>query len=238
MIRKIHTTNIKGKKNNSPKPKDICVSILSAGVGARIKSYEPRSLLKIRERALIDHQITAINGYINDPEIICVIGYEAQRVIKRVKDNARIVENQLFDSTNNSESMRLALNNTHKSGILFIHGDLLFNSETLMADYNKSFVIIDTNNQMEKKEVGLTIDDSGCVSIFSYGLECKWGQIVYITGKELRLAKQIFSRFEPQHKKMLSFEILNKIIEQGGSFKCYEPEGMKILEIDKIRKNT
>ena len=145
--------------------------------------------------------------------------------------------NQLFDSTNNSESLRLAVNNTHRKGILFVHGDLLFNAEALNMDYTKSFVVVDTKGQMEKKEVGVTIEDNGIASIFSYGLECKWGQIAYITGKELRIARQIFSKFEPQHKKMLSFEILNKIIESGGVFKCHEPDGMILFEIDKIRKN-
>ena len=238
MIKKTCTTNIKGKSNKVSKPNDICVAILAAGVGVRIKSHEPRSLLKIRDRALIDYQIDAINGYFNTVDIVCVVGYDAQRVIKRVRDSARIVENQLFDSTNNSESLRLALNNTHSQGVLFVHGDLLFNSETLMLDYSKSFVVIDTKGQMEKKEVGLTLESNGNASIFSYGLECKWAQIAYITGKELRIAKQLFMKFETQHKKMLSFEILNKIIEQGGAFKCHEPEGMRILEIDKIRKNT
>jgi choline kinase len=158
-------------------------------------------------------------------------------MVKKIRDKARIVENQLFDSTNNSESLRLAVNNTHRKGILFVHGDLLFNAEALNMDYTKSFVVVDTKGQMEKKEVGVTIEDNGIASIFSYGLECKWGQIAYITGKELRIARQIFSKFEPQHKKMLSFEILNKIIESGGVFKCHEPDGMILFEIDKIRKN-
>ena len=45
IIKKNYTTNIKGKNEKTLKPKDICVTILSAGIGARIKSYEPRSLL-------------------------------------------------------------------------------------------------------------------------------------------------------------------------------------------------
>lgn len=236
MIKKNYTTKIKGKSNKTEKPEDICVVILSAGVGSRIKSHEPRALLKIRDRTLLDHQINAINGYFNNPDIICVVGYDAQRVLKRVRNNARIVENQLFESTNNSESLRLALNNTHSQGVLFIHGDLLFNSETFMLDYSQSFVIIDTKGQMEKKEVGLTVENNGTASIFSYGLECKWAQIAFITGKELHIAKQIFLKFEQRHKKMLSFEVLNKIIENGGAFKCHEPEHMRILEIDNIRK--
>ena len=236
MIKKNYTTNIKGDVKKTVKPDNICVVILAAGIGARIKSYEPRSLLKIRDRTLIEHQITTINSCFHEPEIICVVGYDSQRVIKKIKDNARIIENQLYLNTNTSESLRLALNNTHKNGVLFMHGDLLFNPETINVDYNKSFVLVDNRNQLEKKEVGLTVEN-GKASIFSYGLECKWCQIAYITGKELRIARQLFLKFEDQHKKLLSFEILNKIIDQGGSFNCYEPEDMRIFEIDKVRKN-
>lgn len=235
MIKKNYTTNIKGREKKNTKPQDVCVAILSAGIGARIKSHEPRSLLKIKDKTLIEHQILAVNSCFEDPEIICVVGYDSQRIIKKIKEHARIVENQLYDKTNNSESLRLAVNNTNKNGVLFIHGDLLFNSETLNVDYNKSFVLVDTCGQMEKKEVGLTIEN-GAATIFSYGLECKWCQIAYITGKELRIARQMFLKFEDQHKKLLSFEILNKIIDQGGMFNCYEPKDMRIFEIDKVRK--
>jgi hypothetical protein len=237
MIKKNYTTDIKkGQNKKNKSPNHVCVAILAAGVGSRIKSYEPRSLLKIRDKTLIEHQLAVINSHFEDPEIICVVGYDSQRVIKKVKNAARIVENQIYDTTNTSESLRLAINNTHKNGVLFLHGDLLFNSETLNLDYSKSFILIDNKNQIEKKEVGVTINNQ-IASIFSYGLECKWCQIAYITGKELRIARQLFSKFEAQHKKLLSFEILNNIISHGGVFQCYEPEEMRIIEIDKVRKD-
>ena len=34
---------------------------------------------------------------------------------------------------------------------------------------------------------------------------------------------------------MLSFELINRIISDGGKFKCIEPKSMKILEIDTIK---
>jgi hypothetical protein len=84
------------------------------------------------------------------------------------------------------------------------------------------------------KEVGLTVYNN-TATIFSYGLETKWCQIAYITGKELKILKNIFNKFDDIHKKMLSFEILNKMISMGANFKCYEPKGMSILEIDRIK---
>lgn len=221
----------KNKQNNI----DISVAILSAGIGSRIKSYEPRSMLKIGDKTLFEHQICTINKCFNNPEIIGVIGFDSQRIIKKI-NNIRIIENQLYLNTNTSESLRLAFNNTNKNGFLFMHGDLLFNQSTLQGlDYSKSFIIVDTMKRMGSKEVGVTISPNKKASIFSYGLETKWCQIAYITGKELKIARNIFNRFEEHNKKMLSFEVLNRMIEVGASFCCYEPIDMEIIEIDRIK---
>jgi len=237
------TTSIKNEKkqtqiqkNNKQKNVDISVAILSAGIGSRIKSYEPRSLLKINDSILIDHQINVINSCFADPEIIGVFGYNCQRIVKKLDSSIRVVENQLYDETNVSESLRLAFNNMNKRAFLIMHGDLIFNKQTIYEpNYNKSFIIIDTQNHIESKEVGVTVVNNKA-TIFSYGLDVKWCQMAFVTGKELRIMRQIFNKFENSSKKMLSFEILNKIIENGGTFECHEPHGMKIMEIDRIRK--
>ena len=69
-------------------------------------------------------------------------------------------------------------------------------------------------------------------SILSYGLPIKWCQMAYITGKEYRILKTIFNKFTHVQKKLLSFEILNMMIDMGATFYCYEPKKMSIIEID------
>lgn len=229
-------TDIKSNKNQRKKL-DIAVAILSAGIGQRIKSYEPRSMIKINNYTLIDRQISIINQCFIDPEIIGVFGYECQKICKKIGDKIRIVENQLYESTNTAESLRLAFNNTNRNKFLFLHGDLYFNKQTLLnLEYSKSFVVVDNKGMFEDKEAGLTIVNNKA-TIFSYGLKSKWCQIAFFTGKELKIAKQLFNKFEDSDKKMLSFEVLNNMISMGANFICYEPNGMEILEIDKIGDN-
>jgi len=226
------TANISTQNNK----KDIAVAILSAGIGDRIKSYEPRSMLKIGNKTLINHQICTISSCFDNPEIIAVLGYNVTRVIKKLDKDIRVVENQLYKETNCAESIRLAFNNTNKSNLLFFHGDLYFNMETLLElDYNKSFIITDSKNRLHEKEVGVTINNGGVAEILSYGLPTKWCQIVFLTGKELKILENIFYKFNSINKKLLSFELLNEIIMMGGTFKCYEPSNMSILEIDCIK---
>ena len=115
-----------------------------------------------------------------------------------------------------------------------MHGDLYFNKFTIDVDYSKSFIIVDNLNMISEKEVGVTVCN-GAATILSYGLSTKWCQIAYITGKELKILQNIFSKFDDTYKKMLSFEILNKMISMGAVFRCYEPKKMSILEIDRIK---
>ena len=232
------TTTITEKKRNAP-PKDISIAVLSAGIGNRIKSYEPRSLLKVRGSYLIDNQIQVINECLHKPEIISVLGFDTKRIIKKSTNNLRVVENQLYNTTNSSESLRLAVNNCQNENFMFLHGDLLFNKETLMNSYNNSFILVDNKGLFKESEVGVTINSSRSgknnASILSYGLDCKWGQMAYFTGNEFKILQNVLLRMQEQDKKMLSFEIINKVIHMGGCFECLEPEGMVIIEIDRIK---
>jgi choline kinase len=225
------TTTIKKSLYND----SISVVIVSAGMGSRIRSNEPRSLIKIKDDTLVNHQIQAIADTFKSYEIIGVFGTQIEKILKKVDNRIRVVENQLHNETNNSESMRLGLNNSIYDNVLFIHGDIYFKSKLLKsADYTKSFLVVDANEDMSEKEVGLTASGNK-VSILSYGLEKKWCQMCFLTGKELKILKSIFLKFQESDKKMLSFEVINKIIENGGSFACHEKKGSHVVEIDCIK---
>lgn len=227
-------TNIKKKSVQNDGEDGISVAILAAGTGSKIKSYEPRSLLKIQDKNLIYHQIDAIKNTFNKVEIITVVGCHANKVIKKIRNKSRIVENQLHDKSNSSESLRLAFNNSLYENFMFIHGDILFNKNCLKVDYTKSFVIVDSGKMIKDQEIGITsVNDQ--LTIMSYGLPKKWTQMAFFTGKEYQILKNIFNKFENKEKKKLSFEIINEVIEQGGVFECYEPKNMKIKEIDRIK---
>lgn len=213
----------------------ISVVILAAGVGSRIRSNEPRSLIKINNQTLLSHQAETLSQTFTNHEIIGVFGTHLEKILKKTDRRVRVIENQLFQETNNSESMRLGLNGSIYNNVLFIHGDIFFQKDLIKsADYSRSFLVVDANNDMADKEVGVTMSGSK-VSILSYGLEKKWCQMCFVTGKELKILKSIFLKFQKTDKKMLSFEVINKIIENGGSFVCHEKKGSHVVEIDCIK---
>ena len=223
-----YTTHIKDSREDN-----IVFVILSAGVGNRMRSYGPKCLFKTSEETILDKQISTIKSNFSNNEIILVVGFEANKVIKKISDDIRVVENQLYQATNSAESLRLAVNNSVADKIFFIHGDLIFNKETFdNLDFSKSFVVVDSKNQIADDEVGITIVNNRA-TFFSYGLDTKWCQMAYIRGKEFSILKSLYSK--PGKDKLYTFEMLNMIIDKKGVLLTIEPENMYIKEIDSFK---
>jgi choline kinase len=213
-------------------PLGISVGILSAGTGSRIKSHEPRALLKVGPKFLLQHQLDIVGSVFREPEVVIGIGVEANRILKKFPGEVRFVENQLHNSTGPFETLRLIVNNVTNSSILFFHGDLYFDIKTIdSADFSKSFIVVDNKKRMREKEVGVTVVNDKA-SILSYGLDTKWCQIAFFTGKEFAILRQICSKATNETKTLLAFEVINSIISRGGIIKAHEPDSMSIVEID------
>jgi hypothetical protein len=224
------TRKIKGK-NYPP----IQAVILAAGVGARTKSYEPRCLLKFGKKTILENQIEILTERFSKCDITIVGGCEINKIIKKIGKSIRIVENQLFEQTNSGESLRLAVNNTLHDSILFLHGDLII-SEGIFdkIDLGQSFLLIDNKNKFEEKEVGITIVNNKA-TVLSYNLPIKWCQIAYLAANETAILRKLFARSDFNTKFLLTFEIINKVIEMGGSFTCCDIENSYIKEIDSLK---
>jgi len=199
-----------------------------------MKSYGPKCLLKTDlGKSILEHQIETVNLCLPKSDIIVVLGFECDKVIKVLDKRSRVVENQLYEETNTAESLRLALNNGVRDSVLIMHGDLKFNKETLLqCDFRKSFALVDSKEQFKESEIGVTIHNRTAMR-FAYGLETKWAQITFLKGKELNLLKSICKNRERQ--RMYTFEILNEILDNGGVISTIEPEGMIIKDIDSSR---
>ena len=114
----------------------VTIILICDTPGYRMKSYGPPPLITIRGKKIIDHQIEAISQRIKNFEIILCVGFDSDKVAKYVRQshvglNIRIVENQVFNSSNACESIRLALNNTLNDKVMIADGNILFNADML-----------------------------------------------------------------------------------------------------------
>ena len=212
---------------------NISVAILGNETDYRVRSYGPKCLLKHGSSTIIQNQIKLIGETPCVSDLVIVLGFECEKIINYIPEHVRIVENQLYQATNSAESLRLAVNNSVADKIFFIHGDLIFNKETFdNLDFSKSFVVVDSKNQIADDEVGITIVNNRA-TFFSYGLDTKWCQMAYIRGKEFSILKSLYSK--PGKDKLYTFEMLNMIIDKKGVLLTIEPENMYIKEIDSFK---
>lgn len=210
------------------------IIIPAAGMGTRMKSFGPQSLLRINDQGLklIDYQLKLIHKVFERQihQIILVAGHGASRVFEHVPNNLIKVENERYENTNIARSLSIGLRACTSNRILIIYGDLVFNEQALKTTCrDKSWLLTGNLQCMTDDEVGCTSSNE-IAQYLSYNIPTKWGQIAYFTGKELTLLKQIL--WETSSDMMYGFEIINKIINKGGIFKTTLPEGTKINDID------
>ena len=122
-----NTTNIRGKKSQK-----YSIIIPSAGMGKRMRSYGPKSLIKITpEKNIVENQIEIINDNFTNHEIILVCGFEADKLMNNTPKNLIKIENENYENTNVVRSIGLGLRAATSENVLVIYGDLVFNEETI-----------------------------------------------------------------------------------------------------------
>lgn len=228
------TTSAKKQAAGTTAQTPLTVIIPAAGMGHRMKSYGPKCLLRVNnEETIIEKIISNVKKTFSFCEIIVVVGFEADKIIKKLSPEIRIIENQLYETTNTIESVRLAIHNSVYSNVLIIHGDLVFNINSIKdITEGGSCVVIDSRKRFKNDEVGVTIIDNH-IANFAYGLESKWAQIAYLENQDLEMFKTLC--FDRKRKKMFTFEVFNMMLDRGVKLKAVEPKSMTIKEIDSLK---
>lgn len=203
----IHTTR--------PSQKKLLISIIASRVEHRKKTKGPVSLYKIDDDILLNKQVSILSGI--KAEIALSLGYHFDRVINKVPDNVRVVENLFFDSTNDVEDIRLCMNNFKSQSILIMDGSVVPSGKLFnMIDLDESSIIM--SNKVNS------------ISVFRHGdyltqlyydkhVEDKWAKIAYFTNKEFDLFKNLCCR---DNNTKLTHEIINQIIDSSGKFKIIQ----------------
>lgn len=232
MSRSRNISNIRGKKTE-----EYSIIIPAAGMGYRMRSYGPKALISLNlDQNIIQRQIEIIKNNFTNYEIILVVGFEAEKLMKNTPEFLVKVENESYERNNVVRSIGMGLRATTTDKVLIIYGDLVFNEETIFnLKLEQSCIVIDESGTMGKEEVGCNIYD-GCIEQLVPDMPNKWGQIGFFVGKELDLLKKISWDRNKGH--YFGFEAINEIIDKGGSFKAMSPIGSKIIDVDSSKDLT
>ena len=210
---------------------DISVVIPAAGAGRRMKSYGPKSLIKVGNSTIINSQIGTIKSHIPKCDIVLVCGFKAEKLMNETPENIIKIENELYEESNVVRSIGMGLRATaNSSTVMLVYGDLVFNSEAIShLIFDRSCIVIDQET-MADEEVGCVIGENGNLENIMYDLPNKWGQIAVFIGTELQLLKELC--WDKKNYRKFGFEIINSIMDRGGKFKCIDNEAIKIIDID------
>lgn len=227
MTKARHTVPTRGPKELDDN--NVTIIILGANVGYRMKSYGPQSMFKIGEKTLIEHQVEIIRKKLPRCDIILVTGYCADRVIKNRPNDVRIIENVLYEQTNEAEQLRLAFNNMITKTAIIIGADILFDFNTFKAAaIDQSCMLVDSKGMISKSNIGVTVV-GGEVTIMNYSLPTKWCHIAVLTDRELKLVKALCN--DKAHVMFYFSEILNMLLEKC-PLKAIEPQANSISKLD------
>ncbi len=219
-------------QRSSYRKRGLSVIIPAAGIGSRMKYYSPKPLIELRrQQTVLGRQVSLVKEEYPDAEVIAVLGFEAEKIIKQLPNDVKIVENERYHETNVVRSIGLALRIVPPDNdVLIVYGDLVFNATTIHnLTSNGSVAVVDKRKQLDCDEVGVTVVD-GRATQFNYGLPDKWAQILFLADKELELFKQV--AWDAARKRWYGFEAMNEVIERGGIIKVSAPRRMKIVELD------
>lgn len=215
----------------------ITVILLCDHHGYRMKSYGPLSLINIGRKKLIDLQISSIQNSFENVEIIICLGFDAEKITKYIRSNypsanIRFVENQLYNTSNSCESLRLSLNNTNNSKVLICDGNLLLNYKCLLKiDTNQSCVLIEKEG-CKTLEIGLNIDND-IVQHFSFGAKHTWSEIMFLDGIDIiESLRKIIVNYDTKNR--FVFEAINELIGLQYNIRSIVNEN-KIIKINNIK---
>lgn len=211
---------------------ELTVVIPAAGLGRRMKDKVPKALSIIHGTSLIERQINAVWTQFPQSEIFVVVGYQADKIRESLSEYPiRFIYNPIYENSNVAFSIGLALQASTSHQALVIYGDLFFNKEAIshISD-GESKILVDTAKTFSQDEVGFVTDETNKVTNFSYGLNRKWAQIAYLTGRELDLFKNIC--YNEDTVRWFGYEVLNETIEKGGKLETQEVSSSYVVDID------
>jgi choline kinase len=227
--------NIKPAKIKSVPP-TLSVVIIAAGCGTKTRSFGPKSLLDYHHKTVIEHQINTIYNVYPDADIIIVVGFEYQKLYKKLSTkypNLKYVYIEDYENRGQGFSIINGCLAATSSNILIIYGDIIFNKFTInKLPKDKSYVLCDTKNKINKDKVGVHAND-GIVAILQHGIKTKWAQIVILSTNEINMVKGLLCNKDSY--RWMGYEILNYIIRNGGELRSIEFPRQDLFEINGLQ---
>lgn len=199
------------KHHNIDEP--LYVVILAGSLGYREKSKGPKVLQFHDGMSVLEHQARTIHNVYPKAHISVTAGFQADKIIRFKPEYVSVIENQLWETHNTVEEVRLYLNSVNARRVMFVDGAILFTNQAINIATHSS--ILCCENPLSD-EVGVYVENNKVIN-FSYGLDNKWTGILYLQDRDLIEFKKACSR---ENAKLCIFEILNMLLDKKINLKA------------------
>ncbi len=176
-------------------------------------------VFKYKNENYINHHANLIRKRFSrekDIEIYCVYGNNEKQVAASLPNEAISVFNEKYNETGDARSICLALYNMAATNCFIIDGRFGWTENILdnirLQDLQNSFVLL--GNKCDNI-IGSVVTNNK-PEILMHGSKNRFSGISFINGKSMGMLRSIVS--DPDNNKLLSFEILNKLIEKNKDF--------------------
>lgn len=201
--------------------------ILAAGIGSRLGNPLPKPLTLLKSgKTIMQQQIDNLTRFFEVDTINIVVGFKKELILESFPDMT-FIYNQFFDQTNTSKSLLKALKKNHRDSVLWLNGDVVFDSEILkeltpLMVANKSFVCVNTQ-KVGEEEVKYTLDESGYIKELSKKVVNGVGEAVGINFISSKDINTLINRLEEC--------AANDYFERGIEM-AIEKDNMKVSAVD------
>jgi molybdopterin-guanine dinucleotide biosynthesis protein A len=200
--------------------KPLSIILLHGTTKEEIRRFGHTALLPICGMPLILYQTNILRRVFPYGDLIIVSGENIES-LEKVVENVRLVE--VSPNVGSGYAALAGMRAAADCPILIIHGDNFFKEELFEGLTEKSTLIYNES----PPEVGIIIDQTGHPEHLFYATGKNWCEIVVLYEEEIKLYKKAAA----ESKNQLTFELINKIIDDGGRFVTKKTEKENHLHI-------
>lgn len=194
--------------------------------GSKSKGWSGSKMIN-KKHTLIKNQVSTIQKVFPKCRIYYVYGFDSKKVeehlISQQYENFKAFYNEEY----NTSGEIYAIAKTHEcidSDCLIIKGNIILKPSMFTNFHKKNHIYISTEHS---KELGCTTNEKQEVNYLFYDLDYSLLDMYYIDSVSIELFKKII--FRKEYKNYFLFEIINKMIDSGVTFKAKETKNVKLF---------
>jgi hypothetical protein len=209
--------------------KDVSYIIVACYPDKGMKSHGSKSLIDFNKKKLLQHQIDCISKTRHkNYEIIVISDFETQK-IKKLFPLVKVIE------LNNNNPIYLGCKIAKYQQIVFIDYGCLFSGQIINEIKNNSTIICSGSTKISGLEVGCLVRNRFLEHLF---LDLPDNQFCNIFSLSHNDKKKILQNNALNYFNLLSFEVINKLIELGSIFDVKFVDSEDFIHFNNMRQKN